>query len=99
MNIQGFGALAVIVGIVTTLFWMLVAWRAMRAHERIAEALSADLGRQRRISSEAIQKETRKEEASFREFLAADPLAKHMESTEQMRRFTEWRRRNSENEK
>ncbi len=99
MNIQGFGALAVIVGIITTLFWMLVAWRAMRAHERIAEALSPELGRQRRASSDAIQKERRREEASFREFLEADPLAKHMESHEQMRRFAEWRRRKSENEK
>lgn len=28
-----------IVAIVTAVFWMVVGWRAMRAHERIARAL------------------------------------------------------------
>ncbi len=28
-----------ILAIVTTIFWMIVGWRAMRAHERIAQAL------------------------------------------------------------
>lgn len=29
--------LTVLFGIVTTIFWMVVGWRAMRAHERLAE--------------------------------------------------------------
>jgi hypothetical protein len=98
MNIQGYGAVAVILGIITTLFWMIVAWRAMRAHERIADALSADFSRHRRVASETIQKDRRKDEASFREFLESDPIAKHMESSEQIRRFSEWRRQKSESE-
>ncbi len=28
-----------IVGLLTTVFWIVVGWRAMRAHEQIAEAL------------------------------------------------------------
>jgi uncharacterized membrane protein len=28
-----------LVGFVTTVFWMVVGWRAMRAHERIADTL------------------------------------------------------------
>lgn len=32
---------------------------------------------------------------SFRDFLAVDPIAKHLDSTEQMRRFTEWRHQQS----
>lgn len=31
--------LSAILGIVTTIFWMIVGWRAMRAHERIADKL------------------------------------------------------------
>lgn len=33
-----FGAFAVILGLATTIFWMVVGWRAMRAHERLADA-------------------------------------------------------------
>lgn len=32
-----FVVLTALVGIATTIFWMVVGWRAMRAHERIAE--------------------------------------------------------------
>jgi hypothetical protein len=30
---------------------------------------------------------------SFREFIEADPIAKHLDSAEQMRRFADWRER------
>ncbi len=30
---------AIVFGVGTALFWMFVAWRAMRAHERLAAAL------------------------------------------------------------
>jgi len=33
------GVLAWIIGIGLTIFWMAIAWRAMRAHERIADAM------------------------------------------------------------
>lgn len=32
-----------VVAIVTTVFWMIVGWRAMRAHERIADTLNEKL--------------------------------------------------------
>jgi uncharacterized membrane protein len=31
--------IGLLLGVVTTIFWMIVGWRAMRAHERIAEIL------------------------------------------------------------
>jgi uncharacterized membrane protein len=33
-----FAAGAVVFGVAVSLFWMVVAWRAMRAHERLADA-------------------------------------------------------------
>ena len=36
---EGFAVLAIIGGIVTTVFWLVIGWRAMCAHERIADAL------------------------------------------------------------
>jgi uncharacterized membrane protein len=35
---QGMAILLAWFGIASTIFWMVVGWRAMRAHERIAEA-------------------------------------------------------------
>jgi uncharacterized membrane protein len=46
-NIQGFATLALFVGLVETIFWMFVGWRAMRAHERIAEASEEGVRRMR----------------------------------------------------
>ena len=41
---EGMAALMVVIGIGITIFWMVVGWRAMRAHERIAEALARTAG-------------------------------------------------------
>jgi hypothetical protein len=40
--VHGTGVLVVLMtiwGIAITIYWMVVAWRAMRAHERLASAL------------------------------------------------------------
>jgi len=34
-----FTILASTLAVITTIFWMIVGWRAMRAHERIADKL------------------------------------------------------------
>jgi uncharacterized membrane protein len=38
MNNTDIATLALVFGICTGIFWMVVGWRAMRAHERIADA-------------------------------------------------------------
>jgi len=35
---EGLAVLAVLAAIASAIFWMVVGWRAMRAHERIADA-------------------------------------------------------------
>jgi len=35
---QVFAFLITVAGVVSAIFWMVVGWRAMRAHERIADA-------------------------------------------------------------
>jgi uncharacterized membrane protein len=37
-GMEGLMILATIGGLITTVFWMVVGWRAMRAHERLADA-------------------------------------------------------------
>ena len=38
-SFQGLAMLAMFAGLCWSVFWMVVGWRAMRAHERIAENL------------------------------------------------------------
>jgi uncharacterized membrane protein len=38
MNSTDLGTLALLFAVGTGIFWMVVGWRAMRAHERLAEA-------------------------------------------------------------
>ena len=46
----GIAILAVLWGLFVTVFWLVVAWRAMRAHEEIAEALRS-IGRNQRVET------------------------------------------------
>ncbi len=95
MTIERYGVLAFIAGLLASLFWMVVAWRAMRAHEKIAAALSGDDRYRRRSPLDAGVPESTKADVSFREFLQADPLAKYVDATEQMRRYAEWKQQRS----
>ena len=43
MNMQGFQGLAVLAflfGIFTTILWLVIGWRAMRAHEKLANSVA-----------------------------------------------------------
>lgn len=37
-----FGFVSSVLGLITTIFWLVVGWRAMRAHEEIAASLRGD---------------------------------------------------------
>jgi len=39
------GFVAILLGACVTIFWMVCAWRAMRAHERLADAVETMAGR------------------------------------------------------
>ncbi len=38
-NLQGITILVMLLGIFSTIFWMVVSWRAMKAHEKLADAV------------------------------------------------------------
>lgn len=38
-GIQGLAILAILWGVFTAIFWMVVGWRAMRAHEKLADSV------------------------------------------------------------
>ena len=37
-GLQALALIPVLIGVATAVFWMVVGWRAMRAHERLADA-------------------------------------------------------------
>ena len=38
-GMEAFVFLSFLIGIATAIYWMVVGWRAMRAHERLADAI------------------------------------------------------------
>jgi uncharacterized membrane protein len=48
-SIQGLAVLVALFGIASAIFWMVVGWRAMRAHERIADASEQAVRKMREI--------------------------------------------------
>jgi uncharacterized membrane protein len=48
MDMENLGVLAILSVTISTIFWMVVAWRIMRAHENIAESLKEQNIMQRR---------------------------------------------------
>ena len=47
LGVSGLAAGIALAGVVTAIFWMYVGWRAMQAHERLAEA-AEDIARKMR---------------------------------------------------
>ncbi len=39
--LQGLTVLTLIIGLFSAIFWMIVGWRAMRAHEKISESIES----------------------------------------------------------
>ena len=38
-DLQGLAVLVMLLGIFSTIFWMVVSWRAMKAHEKLADSV------------------------------------------------------------
>ena len=38
-ELQGLAVLVMLLGIFSTIFWMVVSWRAMKAHEKLADSV------------------------------------------------------------
>ncbi len=93
-RLEPFAVLTILAGVGVTIFWMYVAWRAMRAHEKIAEALTRKSGARGPSGRTGdTRQEDAREEKTFRDFLQSDPLAKHCDAAEQMRRYQAWKAR------
>ncbi len=89
-DVQIFATISVLAGCIVTIFWMVVGWRAMRAHEQIAHALMESTGHQAEQFRAQKREDSISEEKAFREFLKSDPLAQHLDAHERARRFAEW---------
>lgn len=57
-----YAALVILGSIFTAIFWMVVGWRAMRAHEKIADCLSTDLHEKAMLARLSQRSERRNQE-------------------------------------
>ena len=59
-ELQGLAVLVMLLGIFSTIFWMVVSWRAMKAHEKLAD--SVERLTQRQTANPGTQSESSQED-------------------------------------
>ncbi len=82
--------LAITFGILTTLFWMVIGWRAMRAHERIAKQMARYIDLVTAGDLANLRKENAAQHKQYKQFLSQNPELESLPSKERHERFREW---------
>lgn len=54
-DLQGLAVFAMLLGLFSTVFWMVVSWRAMKAHEKLADAVERIMLQQSAIQERQSQ--------------------------------------------
>lgn len=99
------GIVASVLSIGATIFWIVIGWRAMKAHERLAEEASRANDRadrsdadhffqsdieQVRPDAEDVHEPLKSRNRKYREFLRTHPEVDQLSSKERHERFCEW---------
>ena len=90
------GELLITFGILTTLFWMVIGWRAMRAHENIANQLTRYIDVVTAPEVSSLRKENASQHRQYKQFLAQNPEVESLTSKDRHERFREWLRSGGE---
>ncbi|MBK1832973.1 hypothetical protein [Roseibacillus ishigakijimensis] len=77
-------------GVVVTIFWMVVAWRAMRAHEKIAGQLKRFNDSSEQEAVNRHQKQLAGKHRLYRKFQAENPEVDALDAKERHARFNDW---------
>jgi hypothetical protein len=82
--------LAITFGILTTLFWMIIGWRAMKAHERIAKQMARYIDLVTAGDLANLRKENAAQHKQYKQFFSQNPGVDSLPSKERHERFREW---------
>ena len=81
-------------GILTTIIWIVIGWRAMRAHEKIANNVTRYLEGLSAGDLHNLRRENALQNKYYRKFILQNPGAEKLPSKERHEQFREWLRSN-----
>lgn len=96
--IHTMGELFIAFGILSAIIWIVIGWRAMRAHERMADSVVQHLGTLSREDTRNLRKENAASHKHYRQFLLETPDAERLPSKERHERFRDWLRARGEHD-
>ena len=76
--------------LVTTILWLIIGWRAMRAHESIAVSVAKYIASQEINLSEHFRAESGLQGRLFKQFIAEDPTRGAMSPKDRHEAFRKW---------
>lgn len=85
-------ALVITFGLVSAIIWLVIGWRAMRAHENIATHLARYLDSTRPDEPPRFRPEGAAQHKLYKQFLHEHPEAERQPSKERHSQFREWLR-------
>ena len=81
-------------GIFTAIIWIVIGWRAMRAHEKIADNVTRYLDAHSAGDLHSLRRENAIQNKNYRKYLLHNPDAEKLPSKERHERFRDWLRSN-----
>lgn len=79
-------------GILTTIIWIIIGWRAMRAHERIADSVLRHVDALSRGDQHNLRRENATQHKHYKQFILQNPDAEKLPSKERHEQFRDWLR-------
>lgn len=75
---------------ITTVLWLIIGWRAMRAHESIATSVAKYVDSREDNLSAQFRSEAGQQIRLFREFVAEDPSRTNLSPKDRHEAFRQW---------
>jgi len=82
--------LILLFGLIVTVLWLVIGWRAMRAHEKLADQAKRVNDRLAQLDVGDQRKPLREQNRLYKEFLRSHPEMEGVTSKERHERFREW---------
>lgn len=86
------GVIAILFGLLSAIIWIIIGWRAMRAHEQIAEQITRYLEDAYPGDAQNMRRENAAQHKHYRRFILQNPTAENMPPRERHDFFRVWLR-------
>ena len=90
--INAMAPLLIFFGLLTAIIWIVIGWRAMRAHERIAEQITRYVEFASSGDLHNLRRENAVQHKQYKQFILSNPEAEKMASKDRHDLFRDWLR-------